>query len=99
MKEGTKVKVIDNQSCHWFEIGEVVERRKAPADDEGSVGFHSESNGLWYMQEGDYVIIDHDHEHAIRLMGEAMNAAINVGFSREVWEGIAAAIKQAEKEL
>ena len=97
MKEGTKVKVIDNQSCHLFDIGEVVERRKAPADDEGSVGFHSESNGLWYMQEGDYVIID--HEHAIRLMGEAMNAAIDVGFSREVWGGIAAAIEQAEKEL
>lgn len=97
MKEGTLVKVVASITGHEFQIGEVVKRRYGEYEEGEWLGFYSEHSGLWYMKKDEYEILD--KSYVISLIAEAMNAAIDVGFSREVWEGIAAAIEQAEKEL
>lgn len=98
MKEGTKVKVLANITGHEFKIGEIVVRRYGSLEDEGNLGFYSEENGLWYMSPEEYKVIP-DHQYAIDLMADAMNAARAAGFSRNVWERIAAAIEEADQEM
>lgn len=97
MKEGTKVKVVANIGGHEFKIGEIVERRWGEYECSQSMGFYSEQAGLWYMKSDEYEIVDKNY--AISLMADAMNMARNQGFSRGVWELIAAAIEQAEEEM
>lgn len=98
MKEGTRVKVLENITGHNFNIGEIVMRRPLPMENAEVLGFRSKENGDWYMAGDEYEIIP-DHQYAIDLMTDAMNAARAAGFSRNVWEGIAAVIEAAEQEM
>lgn len=96
MKEGTKVKVVASISGHDFDVGEIVERRCGEYEDSECLGFYSKEHGIWYMTPDEYEIVDKNH--AIYLMVDAMNMAMQQGFSREVWERIAVAIENAEAE-
>lgn len=57
MKEGTKVKVVQQLSGHDFEIGEIVERRVGPYEDSETIGFFSETAGIWYMTPEEYEVV------------------------------------------
>ena len=97
MKEGTKIKVVASIAGHEFDVGEIVERRHIPEDDEGCLGFYSEKNGEWYMSAEEYKVCD--KQYAIDLAIDAATAMMEMGFSRGVWEGIFAAIDTAYEEL
>ena len=97
MKEGTKVKVVAAISGHEFDVGEVVIRRRGEHDEEGCIGFYSQSNGLWYMTPEEYEICD--KQYAIDLAVEAANLLMEMGFSRQVWEQVFAAIDVAYEEM
>jgi hypothetical protein len=98
MKEGTKVKVLTCVTGHEFQIGEIVERRIGEYDGvTDSIGFYSETAGLWYMDTDEYKIVD--KSHTIALLADAYNLARSQGLSRGVWETIAHAIEQVEEEL
>ena len=97
MKEGTKVRVVASITGHYFDIGEIVERRYLDDEDEHAVGFHSERCGQWYMSKVEYEVCD--KQYAIDLAIAAANAMMEMGFSRYVWEGMFAAIDTAYEEL
>ena len=98
MKEGTKVKVLACVSGHEFQIGEIVEHRIGEHDDfNGTMGFYSETAGIWYMDADEYKIVD--KSHTIALLADAMNLAMSQGLSRGVWETIAHAIEQIEEDM
>jgi hypothetical protein len=98
MKEGTKVKVLACVSGHEFQIGEIVERRIGKYDNfDSSMGFYSETAGLWYMDADEYKIVD--KSHTIALLADARNLASSQGLSRGVSETIAHAIEQIEEDM
>ena len=98
MKEGTKVKVVACLTDHGFGIGEIVIRRYGEHEDDQCLGFYSEKQGLWYMTPDEYELVD-AKAYAIGLLKEALSACIEAKFSRGVWEVVAVAIKNAEREL
>lgn len=56
LKLGTKVKVIENDAGHDFEIGDIVELSKL--EDDGIHGFVNNEGEEWYMVTSDYEILD-----------------------------------------
>jgi hypothetical protein len=97
MKEGTKVTVVSSVSGHKFDIGEVVVRKWGKYEDNVCMGFYSEKNGHWYLDPDEYKICDKGY--AIELAVEAANLALEMGFSRAVWEQMFAAIDTAYEEM
>lgn len=98
MKEGTKVKVIDEVSGHEFDIGEIVERRFAQYDEPDSLGFYSEKNGLWYMCEEEYVVLDKNY--TVELLEKALRYAFEgQKFSEETILKIDEALSAASQEV
>ena len=69
MKEGTKVKVVASITGHYFDIGEIVERRYLDNEYEHAVGFHSERCGQWYMSAEEYKVWD--KQYAVELAAQA----------------------------
>lgn len=80
MKEGVKVRVIANYTGHEFVIGEIVERRFSKYDGSSDLGFVDERGSVWYMNSGEYEIVD--KSYVVYLLEQVLEASVSQGFSQ-----------------
>lgn len=97
MKEGTKVKVIDEVTGHEFDIGEIVTRKYSDGDDLDNLGFYSQRNGVWYMNPDEYEIVDKNH--VVDMLSQAYDFAVEQKLSEDTINKIKEALSAAVEEF
>ncbi len=97
MKEGTKVKVIDEVTGHEFDIGEIVTLKYSDNDDLDNLGFYSEKNGVWYMSPDEYEIVDKNH--VLDMLSQAFVFAVEQKLNEDTINEIKKALSAVVEEV